>query len=123
MYDYIFYRVYIYYKRNNDSTPIFQACGITTFIIFLNLFDIYSLFDYFFLFNPPYTKIIIGVFTGILLLIVWYRYNSNAKIGELKNRFSNESIAVKKRKKILILIYAIFSMSIPLIISNLKGQR
>lgn len=44
----IFYRVYIYYERNNDSTPIFQACIVLTIVAFLNVFDIYLFFEHFF---------------------------------------------------------------------------
>lgn len=121
MFDYIFYRVYLYYKKNNDSTPIFQACGVTTFIIFFNVLGMYSLFDYFLHIDPPYMKVIVGTFGLIVLLLLRHRYSSDEKISELERRFSNESASLKNRNKILIIVYVIFSIAILIVMSNLRN--
>ena len=119
IFDYIFYRVYSFY-RDKDSNPEIYASGIVTLIQFGLLLTLYLiiglLIDIYQITNKYYViPIIIG-----LIAYNWIKYEQTDKSKIFEELWKNEIRNKKNKRGWLILTIVLFSILTPIIIIVLK---
>jgi len=98
----------VYFKSQNEETPIFRAIGIFVFIEFCFLFFIYTIFVFLFSFNSFYNKntgpfIIIGII--LLLFFLNSLYFTEKRVEVIYKDF--EKLPLRHRKVLTSLVILI----------------
>ena len=115
IFDYIFFRVFYFFKAKNDFSPETKGSLIVSLIqcfTFLLLFDIGILiFDYS-MFTSKWQALPLILLVGIFN---WYRYEKNFDLEELEAKWPDEDHNKRIIRGFLIIIYLIVSAAIPVL--------
>lgn len=120
-FDYIWYRIYAYYKTKNDNTAkltasITMSVGPMTNILSI-LFPLNYLFKEIFILN----EIIILCLAFSILILNILRYNTK-KISNLIDNWENELPSQKRSRGFLVVFYLIFSLAVMIGIAGYLGS-
>ena len=96
--DYVYYRIFHWYKKHKDSKPGIMAASVVVLLIFLFLFIIEICLSIALSFPiPEIQKWIIAFFLLAGLWLIMYRY-SKISMSSLDLRWKNEEPKKKKRR-------------------------
>lgn len=118
--DYIYYRVYFFYKKNKDSTPDWMAALVVSTIVGFSLLSLVSLLTVVFKITLSNIKSYGLLFYILILFFVWRKYVKNNLIEELSNRYSDEDTNQKTKRGGYIVAYLILVLSIPVLIGAMR---
>jgi hypothetical protein len=121
-FDYVYYRVCVFYDRNNDSSPGVSALLVVCLLQFFNLSTIFLLIQIVFTKRINISSRM--VFTCILILLVanGFRYNKlNYQV--LRKTLANGSTVQNKRKQNYVVFYVIISTATVFILAFCLGSR
>lgn len=110
-FDYLYYKVCIFYLKSGDSGARIGALCVVTLFQFLNLFSLFAILSLVLngmIKNGKLTGFILGI--G-LLVYNGFRYNK-LNFDVLKDKWQNEDQHSRIRKKTFIIIYLILSVLI-----------
>lgn len=120
LFDYIFYRIYKFFRDRGDGIPETAGSLLLSLIQFLTILDIMvivkMIYDYPFpdnkyYFLPP--LILLGV-------INWFRYEGNFDVSQLDAKWKDEEQSKKVKNGWLIGLYLLVSLFIPAVYGYLK---
>ena len=120
--DYVFFRVYRFYKTKKDAIPTFMGCGVITVALFFSLLTLLVILNLVFkaklelLINKPLALLIMAVTLGLLN----WRYNNQQLIESLEEKYSEEGPPKRRRNAFYIFMYIVFVLFTPIIYSFLK---
>lgn len=120
LFDYLFYRVYSFYKRKRDSTPIFMACAVITILATFNCYDIIviiSLIKKETLGIPNYW---VWLFMIIPMLLCLFRYSNRLTIERIVEKYSKYESSVHVKRGYFIVFYILITFLIPFLYAFLK---
>lgn len=118
--DYFFYRVYIFYSKKRDRTPLLMGCLVLSALFAFNLLSLILMLSLAKR-QPVYIpKWLIALVGATLPIILYYRYRDNNRLNQLKKTYIEYSDEQNKYRGIIIIIYVIVSLSIPPIYGFLK---
>ena len=112
LFDYIFYRIYKFFKERGDNVPETKGILILSMIQFLTLFDLVVFVRMIYPFPLP-EKIYIIPFVALPAIINWLRYERNFDLSKLDNRWNDEDKMMKTRNGWFIILYLLVSFLIP----------
>jgi hypothetical protein len=123
LFEYLFYRVYHFYKDKNDSTPIFMGCLVLSLICCLTILSFIMLVSCF----GNKWAIDGGVLKSIMLLLavplpfLWMiRYKNSELQLKIECQYQNESQNDKYRRGWFLSIYIIILLLIPISIGYMR---
>lgn len=112
LFDYIFYRIYGFFKERGDNVPDTKGSLLLSLIQFLTMLDIMVfvkiIHDY--PFPTEYYFLPLLILLGV---INWYRYEHDFDIENLDDQWKNEERGQRIRNGWLIGIYLLVSFLIP----------
>ena len=78
--DYLIFRLYSFYKRNGNQTPVFMGCLVLTMMIFITLINILQIGALFGveIFGEIIILAIVGIASQILLYRRYQNYTNNS---------------------------------------------
>lgn len=112
--DYVFYRIYSFYRRNRDDNPIFMGClVIATSLAFfiLSMMTLCQAVLHTDLFLNKAYMLLLGV---ILIIPIVIRFRNKQRITLLLEKYKQEDLLLKTTKGIFIVIYLILVLMIPI---------
>lgn len=118
--DYLFYRIYSFYKRKRDSTPIWMGCCVLTVLIGLSLLSLVVFLSVALKIELYLDKLAILCIAIISLYLFWRRYNKGDFIQKLVSRYKDEAIGTKRIRGWLFISYLILVMLIPISIGYMR---
>lgn len=118
--DYLFYRIYNYYNRKKDSTPVFMSCAVISILFVFNCYDVIVLASMFKKQTIIIPKYLVWLFIAIPIFFCTLRYRDINVIENIKQSYLNEKIGAHKRRGIIIVVYMIITFSVPLLYGFLK---
>ena len=118
--DYLFFRVYSFYKKKKDSTPIWMGCCVLSVLIGLNLFCFVVFLSVVLKIEFYLDKLAIIFIAITSLLLLWRRYNKDDFIQNLASRYKEESLNKKKLRGWLFVIYLIVVFAIPISVGYMR---
>jgi hypothetical protein len=130
VFDYVFFRVYDFYKRKNSDIPIDRAIQMLSIIQGTLLMGIIMIVDFFetVINREVANKYIIGVPVAIAILIInEIRYKRMAKKNQFAlfyERWENEDKILRKNKGIVIVLLPVFLLfGIPILLWFIKQMQ
>ena len=120
MYDYIYYRCFIFFKAKNDSNPALMAELVLTVLIGCQIFTLLT-FGSFWLFDFPMIQkwqILVGEIS--LYYGIRYRYKKAVDFKDLEVKWKNEPKDIKNERGGGILLLILFSMFFPILVGYLR---
>lgn len=118
--DYIFYRIYSFYKKSKDAVPIFMGCGVLTTMLFFSLLSLIVIINFVFKITIPINKIII-CFTILSFLVAFgKRFNNDEMISSLEEKYAKEDDYKKRRNAFFIALYILIVFLMPILYGFLK---
>lgn len=120
LFDYIFLRVYQYFKEKGDNVPDTKGSLI------LSLIQLFTILDVMVFVNLIYDYAIpskLGFFLPLMFVIGfinWYRYEKDFDLSELENRWKDEGQGKRITRGWLIGTYVALSFLIPAVYGYLK---
>lgn len=118
--DYLFFRVYSFYKKKKDSTPIWMGCCVLSVLIGLSLFS-FVVFLSITLKVEFYLDKLAILFVAITsLLLLWRRYSKNDFIQNLVSHYKKEGLSKRKLRGWLFVIYLIVVFAIPISVGYMR---
>ncbi len=117
--DYIYYRTYHYYERRNDSRYDLMARGVLGVTLMFNLLFVLGVLTT--LFNIDlsgrisWLKWVFGVSVLLLIELLKLRYKKNVPIEALNERWSKETVNLKRKRELYILTYVLGSFALIII--------
>lgn len=118
--DYLFYRIYSFYKTKKDSNPILMGCTVITMTIYLNLLSIIIISGSVLKRDYRLSKIVIFIFLFLGVLLLTKRYFNKELLQLIENKFRIEDKEARRRKGIVIFLYIIISVLTPIAYGILK---
>lgn len=110
IYDYIFYKLYQFFKTINDDMPAFLAVMLLSWLFFFNTVSISGLI---LLRNPEYviyTNKILGGVIGVFILSFHFLYFfTGEKVEKIKNRFRRTNLITEIFGTLGVLLYIFLS--------------
>lgn len=119
LFDYIYYRIFKFFKEKGDSVPEFSAVLVLSIVQSLTILDFVVLVRMLYPFPLPDKIIVLPVIVGIGVMN-WYRYEHNLDIEKLAYRWDNENQKRKERNGWLIGSYLLISFLIPTVYGYLE---
>jgi hypothetical protein len=119
--DYLFYRIYSFYKKKRDSTPVLMGCLVLMVLTFSTLLTLSSIIEI--LFKTPELKVekyFIAIILLGMLYLIYRRYNKNQVIEELVSRYKDEKIGKKRLRGWFFIFYLILVFLIPISIGYMR---
>lgn len=120
MFDYIYFRTFIWYKGKNDSNPALMAELVITVLIGCQIFTLLTIGS-FWMFDFPmiqkWQTLILGIF---VYCVIRYRYRSTVDLKDLEVKWENESDPVRNRRGWGIILLITFSIFFPILIGYLR---
>jgi hypothetical protein len=130
VFDYVFFRVYDFYKRKNSDIPIDRGIQMLSIIQGTLLMGIIMIVDFFetVINREVANKYIIGVPVAIAILIInEIRYKRMAKKNQFAlfyERWENEDKILRKNKGIVIVMLPVFLLfGIPILLWFIKQMQ
>lgn len=115
VFDYIFLRIYLFFKAKKDFAPERNGSLIVSLLQFLTILSLYligqEIFGYLMLTSKWQAlplMLVIGIFN-------WYRYEKQLNLEDLQEKWKDESSRDKTARGFLIVIYLIVSAAIPVL--------
>lgn len=115
LFDYVFYRTYVFYLNRKDNTPITYGSIVVSLIQTFCIIDSAIVAQLFFPFEMP-TKVNWGILMVLALAFNWYRYERNPNIDIMKAKWGNEHEDEKVKRGILIVIWLATLLLLPILI-------
>lgn len=115
IYDYLFYRIYSFYKRKRDSTPVLMGCLVLMVLAFLTFLSLSKIFEIAFKI-PKFRmgKYVIVIFLLSFLYLLFRRYKNTEVIKSLETKFQNEALNTRVLRGWLFIGYLILVLLIPI---------
>lgn len=120
IFDYIFYRVYSFYKRKGDRNPVLMGVIVLSLLIGLSLLTINTLISIGFKTQVYFSKVILLCIFIFFLLLFGKRYKDNSILTSVKEEFKNENINLKRKHDLYIIVYFLIAMLIPMTVGFLR---
>jgi len=108
LFDYLFYRIYSFYNKKRDSTPVLMGCLVLMVLTFSTLLTLSSIIEI--LFKTPELKVekyIIAIILLGMLYLIYRRYNKKQLVEQLELRYKNEELSSKRIRGCLFVLYLI----------------
>ncbi|HEY0056801.1 MAG TPA: hypothetical protein VGB63_15730 [Pedobacter sp.] len=120
MFDYIYFRTFIWYKGRNDTNPGLMAELVVTVLIGCLIFTLLTLGS-FWLFDFPMIQKWQTLILGVLLYCgIKYRYKKTVDFKDLEVKWKNEPNHIKYKRGWGIIFLILFSMIFPILIGFLR---
>jgi hypothetical protein len=119
LFDYIFYRTYVFYLNRHDNTPVTYGSIVVSLFQTLGIVDIAIVIQLFVPFETP-SKIYWGILMVLALVYNWFKYERNPNLDEMKARWGNEPEKEKSEHGTLLVIALVFLMLLPIIMGVLR---
>lgn len=120
--DYVFFRIYSFYRDKKDSTPIFMGCSVIAITFLFSLLSLSVIFNLVlkirlesFISKP----MILAFMAATIGLLVW-RYNKKQVIGSLEEKYGKEEDSRKRRNAFYIFLYILIAFLTPITYGFLK---
>lgn len=111
VFDYIFYRLYIFFKKTqNEASPLTASLTVSLLQFFLFL-DIIALTRLVYEFTIPGKYYLVPILVGFGIFN-WYRYEHNFQKSKYEDKWGDEKEQIKMRNGILIVLLIIVSIVI-----------
>ncbi len=107
MIDYLFYRVYSFYKAKRDDHPRYYGIAVPTICLLLLSLHATTIIEI--LTGFRLTKPIAYLLLAFILSIMLYRYRT-IKIEDLSAKYSNETPTQRMRRGIYIVVFIIICL-------------
>jgi hypothetical protein len=118
--NYVFNRVYSFYKKKKDSTPIFMGCAVLAISFYLTLLSLMFIAGIFLKTEFHLNKVIITLFFLAAVIGFVSRFNNRQFIDSLEEKYGNEDIEKKRRNALYIALYILTVFLIPIVYGILK---
>jgi hypothetical protein len=118
LFDYVFFRVYMAYRKR-DSNPEIYAANTLSLMQFLVVIDLMFLLQLFLDFDVPSKFFFIPVLL-VIIGINWYVYEHNVDVKKFEVQWGAEDIGQRKRRGWLIMISLILLVVFPILVGVLK---
>jgi len=119
LFDYIFYRIYGFFREKGDNVPETKGSLLLSLIQFLTILDVMVFVKVIYDYRFP-TKYYFLPLLILLGVINWLRYERNFDIQKLDNQWRNEDREKRTRNGWLIGLYLLISFLIPAVYGYLK---
>lgn len=120
--DYVFYRIYSFYKKRKDANPISMGCLVIALTAGLTVLSCITIFSLFYNRQIKFTDFqllyIMVLFTTWLLLV--RKFKMNGVVQNLSSRYAGEDIKQRKLRGWIIVLYIELVMLIPITIGALR---
>ena len=120
MIDYVFSRIYSFYDRNRDSTPIFMACGVLSIAVFFTLLSTITIVSVIIGHQIVIDKLIYLIILLLAIIVFCIKYSNKKKVLVILEKYTNEPIKQKRRNGKVIFFYIIIVIFIPIVYGILK---
>jgi len=118
--DYLFFRIYRFYKKKRDATPVFMGCAVITILTTFNCYDLIVIISLLKKETLNIPKYLVWIFMIIPMLFCLVRYKDNKTIKKIEDQYSKFSSRYHKKRDYFIVIYIILTFLIPLLYAYLK---
>jgi hypothetical protein len=117
VFDYVFYRIYKFFRDKGDDVPRTKGSTILTIVQSLLVFDLANLVTYFGKLDSPgkFYFVAIAVAIGIAN---WLRYERSRIILDLDTRWKTEDSQIHKQRGWYISLCFVFAVLFPIIYGN-----
>ncbi len=113
LFDYFFYRVYIFFRETGDNVPETKGSLILSLVQFLTLLDLVLIGSMIFNYDLPSTKYAFLPLIILIGIINWYRYEKAMDLNQLLSEWSSEDKSQNSQRGIVIVIYLVFTTVFP----------
>jgi len=120
LFDYLFYRIYSFYKKKKDSTPVGMSCLVLTGLVCLSLISLNGILSLFISHDFNFSKPIILVVLIVSVYFFAMRYRKKETVQLIVQKYQSEPAKVKKVNGWLFVMYLISIVIIPGIIGYLR---
>jgi hypothetical protein len=121
-FDYVYYRVCVFYDRNKDSSPGVSALLVVCLLQFFNISTIFLLIQIVFTKRINVSRLMVVTSILILLIANGFRYNKlNYQV--LRKTLANGSTVQNKRKQNYVVFYVIISTATVFVLAFYLGSR
>lgn len=120
LFDYIFYRIYGFFKEKGDGIPETAGSLLLSLVQFLTILDVMVLVKVIHDYPFPTTKYYFLPLLILLGVVNWLRYERNFDIEKLDNQWKNEDQKKKVRNGWFIGLYLLISFLIPAVYGYLS---
>ena len=119
--DYLFYRIYSFYKRKGDSTPTWMGTLILSLMLCFTLLAIVTFTSVIGRFNfNNNLKLYMAIPLIIFPIVFWNKYNKIEVVEELVSRYKDEDLVTKKIRGCFFIFYLILVLLIPISIGYMR---
>jgi undecaprenyl pyrophosphate phosphatase UppP len=119
--DYVFFRVYNFYKNKKDSTPILMACLVLSLFPFSTLLSINILFEIVAKNNHfIFEKYIIVIALLSVLFFYYRRYTNITVLNKLIELYKNESKHIKNIRGWYLVLTLLVVIFLPVFLGYIK---
>jgi uncharacterized membrane-anchored protein len=112
LFDYIFYRVFSFFRDKGDNSPETKGVLILSMIQFLTFLDVVVFIRIIYPFSLPDTLFIIPLVV-LPAVVNWFRYERDFDIKSFDDKWENEGQKEKNRKGWWICLHLLASFLIP----------
>ncbi|RQO30368.1 hypothetical protein DBR32_12420 [Taibaiella sp. KBW10] len=120
--DYLFYRVYNFYKKKNDVNPILMGVLALTVLLGASLLCINGIISIVVKSDFYFTKFFLLFFFFLFLFLFGKRYSKNDYAQKLETRYKEETLSAKRLSGWLFILYLILVMLIPISIGYMRNN-
>jgi hypothetical protein len=120
LFDYIFYRIYGFFKEKGDGIPETAGTLLLSLIQFFTILGIMVMVRMIYNYSFPANKYYFLLPLILLGVINWYRYEWNFDIGQFDVKWKDEEEKRKVRNGWLIGLYLLVSFLVPAVYGFLK---
>jgi hypothetical protein len=121
-FDYVYYRVCVFYDKNKDSSPGVSALLVVCLLQFFNISTILLLIQIAVTKRINISSLLVVSCIVMLLVVNGFRYNKlNYQV--LRGRLANTSAVRKRRKESYVALYLIISTATVFILAIYLGSR
>ncbi len=124
IYDYFFYKLYLFFRELNPSMPGFLAMMALSWLFLFNFFTGYSLLNiYFGIGLNTYNKVFGILLSFIIIIVHYYSFLYKKRYVKILKKFSNESKALKLFGTLGVILYIVITIWILFvyIVPNIEG--
>ncbi|WP_040495650.1 hypothetical protein [Fulvivirga imtechensis] len=112
LFDYLFYRIYTFFREKGDNVPETKGTLILSLIQFFTLLDILVLIRLVYPFSLPHKYYVLPLII-LIGFMNWYKYEKNLDLENFEEKWKDEDPERKVRDEWLIGGYLILSFLIP----------
>ena len=119
LFDYIFYRTYVFYLNRHDNTPVTYGSIVVSLVQTFCIIDTAIVIQWFVPFETP-SKIYWGILMVLALVYNWFKYERNPYLDEMKARWDNEPEKERSEHGTLLVIALVSLVLFPIIMGVLR---